>query len=241
MCAVPQMIMKRGGKTRRSSMIEEVPAKFFTKLEPSSDNFLQCTAKHAKPSLIKEIIKTLLILASIFSVFLLKGNTSVFRFNTPSRVSLLSEIDHLKHDLESYERLKKQLADKEVQLKWDRQRIQESEEIVNGMVTSSQDLSARLHEQEQQDQQLHEEIQVASKQKNEAATRYHESTIALSRDIKNTYVEAKHEQEDIAELRRQISQTMKDLTQQNIDVPKELFDRLKSKYAQAIGNQDYNI
>eukprot|EP00956_Cyclotella_meneghiniana_P023771 scaffold46878_cov72-Cyclotella_meneghiniana.AAC.2 len=233
--------MKRRGKIRRSSMVEEVPVKFSKKLDLSNENTSQCPVSNMKPSLVKEIIKTLLILASIFSVFLLKGNTSVFRFNTPSRVSLLSEIHHLKHDLESYERLKKQLADKEVQLKWDRQRIQESEEIVNGMVTSSQDLSARLHEQEQQDQQLHEEIQVASKQKNEAATRYHESTIALSRDIKNTYVEAKHEQEDIAELRRQISQTMKDLTQQNIDVPKELFDRLKSKYAQAIGNQDYNI
>ena len=230
MCAVT--LMKRRGKIRRSSMVEEVPVKFSKKLDLSNENTSQCPVSNMKPSIVKELIKTLLILASIFSVFLLKGNTSVFRFNTPSRVSLLSEIDHLKLDLESYEKLKNQLANEEVQLKWDRQHIQESEDIVNDMVASSRDLSARFHEEEQhvkeEQQHLHEEIQVASKQKNEAASRYHESTIALSRDIEETYIEAKHEQEDITELRRQISQTMKDLTQQNIDVPKDLFDRLNS-------------
>ena len=127
-------------------MVEEVPVKYSKELDLNSENSSQCPVSNTKPSVVKEIIKTLLILASIFSVFLLKGNTSVFRFNTPSRVSLLSEIDHLKHDLESYERLKKQLADKEVQLKWDRQHIQEPEEIVNGMAASSQELTFDIEE-----------------------------------------------------------------------------------------------
>lgn len=235
MCAVPQMKM-RGGMNRRSSMVQEVPVKFSKKLDLSNHSSSQCAVSHTKPSSVKEIIKNLLVLASMFSVFLLKGNTSLFRFNTPSRVSLLSEIDHLKHDLASYDKLKKQYANEEVQLKWDRQHIQESEDIVNDMVASSQDLSARFHEEEQhvkeEQQHLHEEIQVASKHKNEAATSYHESTTALSRDIEQTYVEAKHEQEEIAELRRQISQTLKDLTQQNIDIPKDLFDRLNSLHKQ---------
>eukprot|EP00956_Cyclotella_meneghiniana_P021354 scaffold38787_cov73-Cyclotella_meneghiniana.AAC.10 len=187
------MCTKRRGKIRRSSMVEEVPVKYSKELDLNSENSSQCPVSNTKPSVVKEIIKTLLILASIFSVFLLKRNTSVFRFNTPSRVSLLSEIDHLKHDLESYERLKKQLADKEVQLKWDRQHIQESEEIVNGVVTSSQDLTF---------------------------------------DIEEALIVVKHEQEEIAELRRQIAITMKDLIQQNIDIPKDLFDRLDSLHKQ---------
>ena len=129
----------------------------------------------------------------MLSVFLLRRNTSLFRFNVPSRVSLLSKINQLKHDLEFYEKLKKQYANKEVQLQWDRLHIQESEEIVNGMAASSQELTF---------------------------------------DIEEAFVVAKQVQDEIAELRRQIAETMKELIQQNIDVPKDLFDRLDSTHKQ---------
>lgn len=129
----------------------------------------------------------------MLSVFLLRRNTSLFRFNVPSRVSLLSKINQLKHDLEFYEKLKKQYANKEVQLQWDRLHIQESEEIVNGMAASSQELTF---------------------------------------DIEEAFVVAKQVQDEIAELRRQITETMKELIQQNIDVPKDLFDRLDSTHKQ---------
>ena len=82
----------------------------------------------------------------MLSVFLLRRNTSLFRFNVPSRVSLLSKTNQLKHDLEFYEKMKKQYANKEVQLQWDRQHIQKPEEIVNGMAASSQELTFDIEE-----------------------------------------------------------------------------------------------
>jgi hypothetical protein len=116
--------------SRRSSMIQEIPLKYSDKVVVNNgDDSQSPLASPSKPSAAKELIRTLVVFASMFVVFLLKGNTSLFRFNTPCRISLLREIDRLQHDLESFERLKKQYVDEEVQLQWDKQHILESEDI----------------------------------------------------------------------------------------------------------------
>lgn len=220
---------------RRSSMIQEVPVKFSDRVLVNNGNDAHCLKMEGEPSksnAVREIVKTCAVAASLCIVFLCKGNRSMFRFNAPSRITLLDEIDHLKHDLEPFEKVKEQLVEEEVHLNWDKQRIAESEDIVSSMVASSKELSARFHEEEihlqAETHRMHEDIQKASKLSSDAAKHDHDTVHDLSSDIQATYLEAKHEHEETVALRRQVYQTMQELRKQNIEVPNEVYERLNA-------------
>lgn len=229
MCA-PHINMKG---IRRSSMIQEIPLKYSDKVVVNNgDDSQSPLASPSKPSAAKELIRTLVVFASMFVVFLLKGNTSLFRFNTPCRISLLREIDRLQHDLESFERLKKQYVDEEVQLQWDNQHILESEDIVTSMVSSSMELSTKFHEEEQHIKEtsahIHEDMQAASKLANVEHQKDDERVHSLSRDVQEMYLQTKHEHEETVALRRQIAETMEELRKQHVIVPQDIYNRLEA-------------
>ncbi|KAL3777542.1 hypothetical protein ACHAWO_005961 [Cyclotella atomus] len=218
---------------RRSSMIQEVPAEFSERVVVNHGTDGQPPSTPSKPSAaVKDITIKSLVIASMFVVFLFKANTSIFRFNTPSRVSLLDEIDHLKHDLKAYEALKEQYVNEEMQLQWDKQHITESEEVVTSMIASSKDLSDRFHDVEQhmkeENDHMHEGIQAASKSSTNAAKHDHETVMKLSKDIQETNAEARHAHEETVSLRRQISEMMEELSQKNIKIPEQIYDKLNA-------------
>lgn len=214
-------------------MIQEVPTEFSKRVVVNHGTDGQPQQTPSKPNAAtKDIAIKSLVLASMFIVFIFKGNTSIFRFNTPSRVSLLNEIDHLKYDLKAYEALKEQYVHEEMQLQWDKQHITESEEVVTSMLASSKDLSDRFHDVQQhikeESDHMHEDIQAATKSSNNAAKHDHETVMMLSQDIQKTNSEAKHEHEETVSLRRQISKVIEELNQKNIKVPDHIYDKLNS-------------
>jgi cell division septum initiation protein DivIVA len=180
------------------------------------------------------MIKTLTVLGAIFGVFLLKGNTSLFRFNTPSRVSLLHQIDELKHDLESYEKLKKTYVDDAVQLSWDKQHIIESENVVHSMMNSSIELSQHFYEEEQkllkENEHAQELVAELSRHASDAVQLDHEAMRRVSREIEKSYSVAQNEHQKNVALRRQIAETMKELKRHNIAVPEHILQRLVSQH-----------
>ena len=213
-------------------MIQEVPVSFSNKVVVDHGSEKHCPSAPPKQSIVKDLVIKAFVLASMFSVFLVKGNTTILRFNTPSRVTLLSEIDSRKHELESFQKLKKQYVDEETQLNWDKQHISESEDIVTSMLASSQELSERFHDEEhhirQETEHMHKDLQAAARSNSNAAEQDHDSVRKLSRDIQETYKEVKQEHEETIQLRRQIAKTMEELRQKNIAVPEDIYERLNS-------------
>lgn len=218
-------------------MISEVPLQFSSSVvvKNGDDNCKSTTeAILTKPSFVKDIMKTLTVLVSLFVVFLLKGNTTLFRFNTPSRISLLHQIDELKHDLESYEKLKKTYVDDAVQLSWDKQHIIESERVVQSMMNSSIELSQHFYDEEQkllkENEHAHELVDELSKYASDAAQLDHEAMRKISRDIEESYSEVQNEHQRNIALRRQIAETLKELKLQNIEVPEHILQSLVSQH-----------
>lgn len=227
----PQINMKG---IRRSSMIQEVPVNFSRKIVVADGSEIHCLSAPSKrnQNAMKDVVTRAIVFASVFVVFLLRGNTSIFRFNTPNRVTLVTEIESLKQDLQSFEKLKKQYIDEETQLNWDKQHIAESEDIAASILASSRELSERFHAEEHHikevTEHMHEHMQLAAKSNANAAVRDHESVINLSRDIQETYKEAKQENQEKLALRRQIAKAIEELQQKNIDVPQDIYDRMNS-------------
>ena len=220
---------------RRSSMIQEVPVKFSDRVLVHNGSDGQCQkmeVKPPKPNAVREIAKTCAIAASLCIVFLCKGNRSIFRFNAPSRITLLNEIDILKHSVEPFEKVRQEFFEEEVHLKWDKQRIAESEDVVSSMVSSSKELSARFHDEERHLQaetnHIHEEIQKAAKVSSHVAKHDHDAVHDASKDIQATYLEGKREHEETVALRRQVYETMEELRKQNVEVPNEVYERLNA-------------
>ncbi|KAL3787346.1 hypothetical protein HJC23_004371 [Cyclotella cryptica] len=222
-------------RIRRSSMISEVPVNFSSSVvvKDGDEGYSRTEATSTKPCIVKDMIKTLTVLGSMFAVFLLKGNASLFRFNTPSRISLVHQIDELKHDLESYETLKKTYVDDAVQLSWDKQHIIESERVVNSMMNSSIELSQHFYDEEQkliqENEQAHQLVAELSKHAADAVQLDHEAMLKISREVEESYSEAQNEHRQNVALRRQIAETMQELKRRNIEVPEHI---LQSLFAQ---------
>eukprot|EP00804_Cyclotella_cryptica_P004177 CCRYP_014555-RA/>CCRYP_014555-RA protein AED:0.43 eAED:0.43 QI:0/-1/0/1/-1/1/1/0/219 len=216
-------------------MISEVPVNFSSSVvvKDGDEGYSRTEATSTKPCIVKDMIKTLTVLGSMFAVFLLKGNASLFRFNTPSRISLVHQIDELKHDLESYETLKKTYVDDAVQLSWDKQHIIESERVVNSMMNSSIELSQHFYDEEQkliqENEQAHQLVAELSKHAADAVQLDHEAMLKISREVEESYSEAQNEHRQNVALRRQIAETMQELKRRNIEVPEHI---LQSLFAQ---------
>jgi hypothetical protein len=217
-------------------MISEVPLKFspsvvVNKGDDGCDSRTEATL--TKPSVVKDTIKTLMVLGSMFALFLLKGNTSLFRFNTPSRISLQQQIQELKHDLESYEKLKKTYVDDAVQLSWDKQQITESEDVVHSMLNSTIERSQRFYDEEQKlikkNEHAHEEVAELLKDGSASVQLDHEAMLKISRAIEETYTKVHHEHQQNVALRQQIAETIKEMRRQNIEVPEQILQSLASQ------------
>jgi hypothetical protein len=219
-------------------MITEVPEEYSKSVvvdEGNTSGKPRPEPVRAKPNavndIIKTIIKTVTVLLSIFAVCILKDNMSPFRFNAPSRIALLSQIDELKQDLEAYEKLKKTYADDEAALSWDKQHISESEGHVKSMIDTSGEMSERFHDEEQrlmeENARSHEDIAEASKDGNIRARQDHEAVLQLSRDIQVSMIAAKKDREQNSELRQLIASTMAELKRHNIEVPSHIIQALE--------------
>lgn len=221
---------------RRSSMIEDVPLNFSKKVVVESGIISaedrNRDAAHSKRDAVKDIVSMALMFISMFSVFLVKGNTFVLKFNRPSRVSLLSEIDRLQQDLEAFRKLKEEYKDEEAQLTWDKEHILETEHIVTSMLEKSREAKEQSYNGEikikEEIEHMHEDMQTDNKSSNNAAK--HDSGLIrdLKKDIEDTNREIKQEQDETALLRQQITETMAMLRQKNISLPEHLHDRLNS-------------
>lgn len=217
-------------------MISEVPIKFSPSVVVNNgDDGCDSRAEDTltKPSVVKDIMKTLMFLGSMFAVFLLKGNTTLFRINTPSRISLLHQIEELKHDLESYEKLKKTYVDDAVQLSWDKQQITESEEVVHSMLNTTIELSQRFYEKEQhlikKNEHIHEEIAELLKDGSAAGQLDHEAMLKISRAIEETYSKVNYEHRQNVALRQQIAQTIQEMKRQNMEIPEQILRSLTAQ------------
>ena len=197
------------------------------------DGFSRMEATPKKPSVVKDIIKTLVVLGFVFAVFLLRGNTSLFRFHAPSRLSLLDRLQELQHDLQSYEELKKWYVDAEVKLSWEKQQITESEDVVHSLRNSTIDLSRRFYDQEQkllrQNERAREELAEFAKAASAAAQLDHDAMLEISRDIEETYSQVLNKRQQNFDLRRQIAETIQEMKRHNMEVPDHILVRLKSE------------
>ncbi|KAL7518429.1 hypothetical protein ACHAWX_003252 [Stephanocyclus meneghinianus] len=198
------------------------------------DSCSRMEATPTKPSVVKDIIKTLVVLGFMFAVFLLRGNTSLFRFHAPSRLSLLHQLQELQHDLESYEELKKWYVDAEVKLSWEKHQIMESEDVVHSLQNSTIELSKRFYDQEQkllrQNERAHEELAEFAKDAAAAAQLDHKAMLEISREIEKSYSQVHNKHQQNIALRRQIAETIQEMKRQNMEVPEHILARLNSEH-----------
>ena len=163
----------------------------------------------------KDIIKFLTVLASLFAVFLLKGNMSVFRFNRPSQITLLTQIDELKHDLDAYEK-----------------HITHSEGVVKSLAQSTDEMMSRFNDEELkimvQSETIHRDIAEASEDGNDASRLDHEAMVRVSKDIQESNSRADLEHQENSLLRRQIGEKMEEFRRNSIDVPDHILQSLSS-------------
>lgn len=220
---------------RRSSMLEDVPLQFSDKVVvdscSSSKERLSPNAP-LKQGVIYDIATKALFIAPMISIFLVADSILILRTNTPSRVALLNEIDRLEHNLESYKILKKKYQDEEVQLNWDKRHIKESESIVQTMLTKSQEVKERSYSEEraikEETKHMQDDLHRDINANNMAAQHNSEAVHDLKKEIQRIQHEIKLEQDETVALRRQIAQTMTNLSHKNISLPEHLHDRLNS-------------
>mmetsp|Transcript_8482 Transcript_8482/g.18987 ORF Transcript_8482/g.18987 Transcript_8482/m.18987 type:complete len:225 (-) Transcript_8482:154-828(-) len=188
----------------------------------ASTIILECGNTTHAPSNTKKrsfdnIAKTALFCGSCFAVLLLRGS-DIFSSN-----AMGNQIDTLIHDLDSFNRLKKELVDDELELNWDRQHMSELDDNIESMKGSFERLTHFYHQEEadlgKKNESLREALIISSDPHSSVHELDRDVFLQLSKQAGKVQSELDHEMAENAALKKRLAETITDMQNALLPVP----------------------
>ena len=208
-----------------NALLHKLRPKPSTKKCPSNNIVLESgtATTHSPPNARKrtfsDMLKTGLLFGLCFVVVLFKGNT-IFAFSGTN--ATLDQISKLTHDLDSFDRLKKEFVNDELELRWDRQHIAELLENVQSMRDGFGRVTQSFYQQEhdlvKKNGSLREALITSSELNTNIRKLDHDEAVQLSKQVEKVHSELENEVAKNAVLKKLLAETIQEMQKENIPV-----------------------